>query len=335
MIRHLWLGVVLCTCSLALGADVPQLRVAALGELTLESGETLDRVKLGYRQAGRLNDDRSNAILFPTWFTGTSEDLFTSGVIDAIDTDRFFVIAVDAFGNGISSSPSNHPDFPLVTIGDMVEAQHRLATEVLGIDHLYAVVGISMGGMQTFEWITRFPKFMDRAVPIVGSPRLGSYDVLLWETQIEAIDLARKSGDVDQAAELVGMIHALALQTPDYHARRTPSSRAPKFVEAAKRASSQRVEDRESQLRAMLAHDVSRRFDGSMERAAAVVEARVLNVVGLEDHMVTPAPALHFAALLGAESLELENNCGHLAFRCDQESFVKAVRTFLMPADTR
>lgn len=329
MNRHLWLALVLCTCSPALGADAPQLKVAALGELTLESGETLRGVRLGYRQAGRPNEDRSNAILFPTWFTGTSEDLFTSGAMDAIDIDRFFVIAVDAFGNGISSSPSNHPDFPVVTIGDMVRAQHRLITEVLGIDHLHAVVGISMGGMQTFEWITRFPKFMDRAVPVVGSPRLGSYDVLLWETQLEAIDLARKSGDVDHAAALVGMIFALALQTPDYHARRTPSSRAPEFVESAKRGSSQTIEDRESQLRAMLAHDVSRQFDGSMERAAAVVEARVLNVIGLEDHVVTPAPALHFAALLGAESLELENNCGHLAFFCDQERFVMAVRSFL------
>jgi homoserine O-acetyltransferase len=125
------------------------------------------------------------------------------------------------------------------------------------------------------------------------------------------------------------MISALALQTPDFHARMTPSSRAPEFVESAKRAGSQTIEDRESQLRAMLAHDVSRRFDGSMEKAAAVVEARVLNIVGLEDHMVTPAPALHFASLLGAESLELDSNCGHLSFRCDQERIVNAVRSFL------
>ena len=329
MNRHLWLALLLFIRIPAHGADVPQLEVTMLEEITLDSGEALHGVRLGYRLAGQLNEDRSGAILYPTWFTGTSEDIFTFGAIDAIDTERFFVIVVDALGNGVSASPSNYPDFPAVTIGDMVRAQHQLVTDVLGIDHLHSVVGISMGGMQTFEWITQFPKFMDRAIPIVGSPQLGSYDVLLWETQLEAIGLARKSGDVDNAIPLVGMISALALQTPEYHARRTPRSRAAEFVASTKGGNSQTIEDRESQLRAMLAHDVTRHFDGSMERAAAVVEARVLNVIGLQDHMVTPASALHFAALLGAETLEFDTNCGHMAPFCEQERLINAVRSFL------
>lgn len=322
-VAMLWVSVI------ASAAEPPPLRFFEPGDLELESGATLSEVRIGYRTSGSLDADGSNAILFPTWFTGTSEDLFTTGAADAIDTDRYFLIAVDAFGNGVSSSPSNHPDFPGVTIGDMVHAQHRLIREVFDIDRLHAVMGISMGGMQTFEWITQYPEAVARAMPVVGSPRLGSYDVLLWEAQLEAIDLARRTDDVERAAPLVGMISALALHTPDYHARLTPRSRVDELLEAAKQSSSQTMEDRAAQLRAMIAHDVSRRFGGSMERAASVVKARVINVVGLQDHMVTPEPAMGFAALLGAESVELDNRCGHMATFCEPERFVEAVHALL------
>ena len=74
-----------------------------------------------------------------------------------MDSTRYFVILVDAIGDGVSSSPSNSKaqplmKFPDITIRDMVESEHRLATEVLHLTHLRAVMGLSMGGMQTFEW---------------------------------------------------------------------------------------------------------------------------------------------------------------------------------------
>ena len=328
--RNLWVLVTALSISgLAGAAEPPPLVIAELGDLRFASGEILRGAKLAYRHAGKLNADKSNAILFPTWFTGTSEDLFATGSLDAIDTDRFFLIAVDAFGNGVSSSPSNHPDFPSVTIGDMVAAQHRLVREVFGLERLYAVMGISMGGMQTFEWITAYPDFVERAMPIVGSPRLASYDILSWEAQVEAIELARQVGDVERAAALTGMISALALQTPRHHARRTPRSHSAQFLQMSKQTGSQGMADREVQLRAMLAHDVSMRFDGSMEKAASVVTARVVNVVAIEDHMVTPAPAIHFAALLGAESIELASDCGHLVTGCEVEQFEEIIGSFL------
>jgi len=77
--------------------------------------------------------------------------------------------------------------FPRITIRDLVETQHELLTGVLGIHHLKAVMGISMGGMQTFQRIVAYPSFMDKAIPIVGSPRLAPHDLVLWQVQIDTI----------------------------------------------------------------------------------------------------------------------------------------------------
>jgi homoserine O-acetyltransferase/O-succinyltransferase len=165
-----------------------------LGDFKLESGAVIRDCRIGYHTLGKLNDDKSNAVLWPTWFTGSSEQLAPLvGPDGYVDSSRFFVILVDALGNGVSSSPSNssvqpHMDFPVFTIGDMVNTQHRLLTEKLGINHLRAVMGISMGGMQTFQWIVSYPEFMDKAVAIVGSPRLTAYDLLLWRSEASAIE---------------------------------------------------------------------------------------------------------------------------------------------------
>src|SRR5512141_3382157 len=92
-----------------LAADsVPQQRFAALGDFRLDSDETIRDCRIGYRTAGELNAARSNAILVPSWFAGTSKGLLGwIGPGKLYDTNKYFVIAVDAFGDGVSSSPSN------------------------------------------------------------------------------------------------------------------------------------------------------------------------------------------------------------------------------------
>lgn len=316
------------------------LRVADLGSCRLVSGEVIEQCRAGYRTFGELNSDSSNAMLFPTWFTGTTEDLIPfiarGGLVDP---SVYYVIAVDAFGNGVSSSPSNSPAqpddvFPTVTIRDMVNAQYRLVTEVMGLRSLHGVIGLSMGGMQAFEWAVLHPDFVRNVVPIIGSPRLAAYDIVLWETELRILELFHTCQCEEAQAALAGL-GFLVLNTPAYHARLTPRDSVPAVLRSATEAndlSNGVAYDIAIQLNAMIQHDVAAAADGSLERAASRVRAQLLVIVGATDHTVTPEPAIEFAEYVGAEVLKLDNDCGHLAPLCASAEVYAAVERFLKPS---
>jgi homoserine O-acetyltransferase len=316
-----------------------QQQFAELGDFKLESGEVIRNCRIGYRTFGRLNADRSNAVLFLTWFTGTSLPLagfFGPG--EMVSGDHYG-IAVDALGDGVSSSPSNSSaqprmQFPRFTVRDLVKSQHQLLTQVLKIKHLRAVMGVSMGGMQTFQWAVSHPGFMDKVVPIAGSPRLGAYDLMLWQAQNEAImrDPAWQGGEYRQppSGRLVAMIDALADSPPG----RFDRDKGRAGWSAAIDRSARDIErfdanDRIRQAQAMMAHDVSAAFGGSLERAAAAVKARMLVVVTAGDHIVPPGPALEFARAARAQVLQLDNECGHGGVNCEYERVKREVGEFL------
>ena len=314
----------------------PSLQRADLGRCALESGGTIEDCVIGYRTAGTLNADRSNAILFPTWFSGTSADLTGQlGPDGIVDTSRYFVVLVDALGNGVSAAPSTNPAqpdsaFPVFSVRDMVDTQHRLLTEVLNLDSLHAVMGLSMGGMQTFAWMTRYPDFMDKAVPLTGTPRLTPQDRLLWRAELRAFRTAcAGSADRRRAMRTIAAIHTLHLQTPRRLA--TMDSTAVRTFAEQQRAGVLDVapHDWAWQLKAMLRHDVTRAFGGSIDAAAAAVEADVLVVTVTQDQMVNPIPARRFAEARGAEQLALNTPCGHLGLGCRADTVATTVRRFL------
>jgi homoserine O-acetyltransferase len=329
-----WIFLVLAAPALA----QPPLQFAEIRNLRLARGQTVASCRLGYRTYGALNADRSNAILFPTWFTGASAQL--DGLIGPdrlVDPTRFFVITVDAPGNGVSCSPSNTGDaLRDLAIADMVEAERRLVTEHLGLKTLHAVVGISMGGMQAFEWITAHPEMVRAAVPIVGSPRLSASDILLWSAELGAIEaVERAGGNPRDAMPAVRLMHEFALASPAWIHRNLAPADMPQWLKQREEDARKGMDPRDyaAQLRAMLGHDVTRRFGGSLEKAGAAVRARVLVIAAEQDHMVNPLPALEMAAAAGFDVLRLKTDCGHLATRCEDARIAAAVREFLAGAN--
>ena len=321
--------------ALSAGTQEPP-QIARLGECKLESGQVIRDCRVAYRTAGALDAEKTNAILFPTWFTGRSANLVNlAGPGKMIDTTKFFVIFVDALGNGVSSSPSNSAEqagaqFPVFTMRDMVHVQYRLVTEELKLKHLHAVMGMSMGGMQAFEWAASYPDFMDKVVSIVGTPQMTSYDLLLWQTQLKTIeDGLRAGGDPREALHTAALIHQLAIETPRRRAAQTKPSDFAEYFKGTQTRLAARMDpyDYIRQLQAMIAHDTA--AGGSLEQAAAKMRAAVLVVASHDDLMVNPEPALRLANALKAQTLVLESDCGHLAFSCERQKVEPVVARFL------
>jgi homoserine O-acetyltransferase len=339
--RNLLIVAVLCVWAGPLAAQ--QLKYASLGDFQLENGQVIRDLKIGYRTIGTLNAQKSNAVVFPTAFMGqTSRMVGGVGPGKLVDSSRYYVILVDALGNGVSSSPSNSKaqprmQFPKFNIRDMVKSQHTLLTSVLKISHVHAVVGISMGGHQTFQWMVSYPGFMDEAIPIVGSPRPTSYDNLLHTAELHAITFSRDWNDGNYASEpvaalsMVADILALNSSTPEYRVTHTTLAEFPGFLAGIQNSlvKSFDANDCVRQVQAMLDHDVSKPVCGSMEKAASVVRARVLVVPSMQDHVVNPQPALDFAKLIHARVFKLTSNCGHGAPRCERDRLTRAVNAFL------
>jgi len=310
---------------------------ANLGSFELEDGEFISNCKIGYRTFGTLNSDKSNAVIFPTWFGGTSEHVGNLiGPKKMLDNSKLYVIVVDALGNGISSSPSNSvqqqgTQFPQFNIRDMVHSQHKLLTEKLDIFHLYGAIGGSMGGMQIFEWLVLYPGFINKAIPYVGSPRLTYYDMLLFNTYLQIIESGRNSNTPEkEIMKSLQMLTALTQRTPQYLASKKSRTDIPNYIKSLNTLDSPAftVDNWESQTRAILTHDISSQFGNSLENAAKVMKAKVFIIVSATDHIIRPEPALSFSKLINANTLILNNDCGHLAIGCEMQKCSNAINNF-------
>ncbi len=178
----------------------------------LDSGLTLGPVTVAYETCGTLNEARDNAILICHAFSGDSHvaGIYGDGPDDqppgwwdcmvgpgkGIDTERYFVICCNILGScmGSTGPSSTNPetgkpyglDFPMVTIGDMVNAQKKVL-EHLGIDRLHSVIGGSVGGMQVLEWCVRYPQMLRSAIPIATTMRHSALAIAFNEVARQAI----------------------------------------------------------------------------------------------------------------------------------------------------
>ena len=183
-----------------------------------ESGVILPEAKIVYGTYGQLNAAGDNAILLPSHYMADMHGYeWLIGPGGVLDPARQFLIATELLGNGRSSSPSNAPDpyhgprFPVTTIRDNVEAVHELLTTQLGVKHLQAVIGFSMGAQQAFQWAVSYPDFMDRIVATSGTAKTYGHGIVRLESEIAALttDEAFKGGDY--TTEPVRGIQAFAL----------------------------------------------------------------------------------------------------------------------------
>jgi pimeloyl-ACP methyl ester carboxylesterase len=304
---------------------------ADLGEFRLRNGGVIHDFRLGYRTLGKLNAEKSNAVLWPTWLGGKSEDLLVFiGPGKVVDTSQYFVVLVDAIGNGISSSPSNSKKqarlkFPEFTIRDMMESEHELVTKVLHLSHLRAVVGLSMGGMQALEWAVNHPDFMDLVVSMAGSPQSTSFDKLLWTAEIDAIELdpawnhGNPTGPLSRGIALAEEIDSINGTSPTYRVVHTRPTEFEGFVAEIKKnavADGGTASDEIRQRQAIIALDIPGELGATQAQAAKRVRAKLLVIVSPQDHTVNPQPALEFAAAAGAPVVRLDSPCGHQSLAC-------------------
>jgi homoserine O-acetyltransferase len=185
MIRSFVILSSVLVASIASAADYP---APTEGDFTIrdfkfQSGETLPELRLHYRTLGKPEKDAqgktTNAVLIMHGTTGSGAQFIRPefagelfGKDEPLDAAKFFIVLPDGIGHGKSSKPSDgmHAKFPRYGYLDMVEAQYRLLTEGLGVNHARLVMGTSMGGMHTWMWGELHPDFMDALMPLASLP---------------------------------------------------------------------------------------------------------------------------------------------------------------------
>ncbi len=311
--------------------DAPHLEYA-LGNLQLESGEAIVDYRQSYVTHGRLDTERSNAILVCASLSGTHHRLdFLIGPGKALDPAKWFVIATDPIANGLSTSPSNsvaQPEmrFPRFTLRDMITAQHRLLTEQLGIEHVHAVIGASMGGMQSLQWAVSHPRFMEAIVAMTPMAKTSPWAVLVTETARSCLmaDPAWNGERFTATPErgwraYAGLMGALATRTPaalEFLHGHANAHRWFEEIVAQQKLVALDAHDYLYQSWAYEVHDVGGGdvFGGDTDTALASIRARTLVLAPPLD-LFNPAEAARATASVipGAQFVEIPSAQGHLA----------------------
>ena len=179
-----------------------------LGELKLESGEVISNFRMTYITFGTLNDAKSNAILSLHGLQGNrNNQSYWVGPGKAFDPKRYFIIQPDTLGvasldPNATTSPTRsgmNMSFPRFNIRDMVNAEHRMLTECLGIKKLVAVAGSSMGGIESFQWAVSYPNFMEAVIPGTPMARANRQGNFIWEAVRQVIMVDPKWQDGNYA----------------------------------------------------------------------------------------------------------------------------------------
>lgn len=312
------------------------LHIVNIGDFKTVNGDIIKDCKIGYRTLGKLNAEKSNVVIWPSWFTGTSKMIIDFGVAtNLLDTSGLYIILLDPLTNGVSSSPSNTPDFPTISIRDMVNSQYLLLVDHLHINHVFTIMGTSMGGMQTFEWVVDYPDFMDKAIPIVGSPKYTSYDILFNQTMTDLIvEAGQDSQRLDFAYKHVYNILLMNVKTPTKFAEIHDPDNLDIFLEQ-QYSRLMKPEDFLAGLKATIQLDIYKSANCTQKEIKNKIKAEMLIISSAQDHCVNPISAIELSKELDADLLVLQSDWGHDAWFYETDKIKNATTKFLSAKNVR
>jgi homoserine O-acetyltransferase len=266
----------------------------ALGDFAVEKGGVIQKARLAWQRFGTLNDKRNNLILYPSSYSARLADMSWLVTPQGIlDPTRWCIVALGMFSNGESSGAAETPDFPaLVTVADNVRAQHRLVTEMFGVNKLAAVYGFSMGGMQAYHWAALYPEMVERAIVVCGSARTADHNKVFLSSLMRTLEAApehigngRFSSEPKLALTAFGHIYAgWGLSQDFYRAGLYKSVLGAPDLETflrinwVERFSQCRAANLYAQAHAWFHGDISDNalYDGDLSRALRSIKAKVL-----------------------------------------------------------
>lgn len=316
------LGLILLAMPLAAQAQTEA--VHTIERFAFEKGGEIRDMKVGYVTWGKLNEAKSNAILLlPGSSSGRHFADAHIGPGKTYDTDQYFVIGVDPIGGGNSSSPRDKMGtaFPTYTVGDMVRAQHLLITQGLGLNHLLAVGGPSMGSFQSLDWGIRYPDFVTGLILIVPAARMDRHFAPVRDAFEAVIKLDPKYRDGKYTENPADGIRGASLiffpwvWSDEYLATLDEAA----YEKAKTAAGDAWVKEWDAnsllwRFNASSSYDASQPFGGDMTRALAQVKAKALLLYSPTDRTV-PAYLTRelYHGLQDAACVEIPSIRGHMA----------------------
>ena len=309
--------------ALVSAADEP--RIFTLGKFTFENGKTLNNMRVAYDTYGELNAARDNAILVTHGASqGRNGYKIFIGPGKAFDTNKYFVVTVDAIGGGGSSKPADGlgAEFPAYTIRDMVRAQYELVTKGLAVKQLLAVGGPSMGSFQALEWGIHFREFAKGLLLIVPSARSDRHVQAIFDAVINTIKLDAKWNNgnyTENPAEGIvtaGMIYFPWLYS-DEHLNTLVSDEHYQKSQRAFGIGWAKVWDARSLIyryQATANHNVAQPFGGDMADALGQIKARTLIMPGMTDRTLPTYMAREiYRGVKNSVYVEIPSYLGHIA----------------------
>lgn len=308
--------------------DAPH-HIVNIGNLPLEMGGQIKECKLSYALHGDISDLTKPLVIFLCAIGSIHHRLdFLINQSKALDLTNVRILAIDALGNGFSSSPSNSSEqpffeFPKFTIKDMVNSQKRLLDQ-LGIKEVHMIVGASMGGMQALQWAVSYPDFMRHIAALTPMSKTTAWASSMTRAARESlVPHIKPNGSYDPEATWkawLPIMQMLAMRTPNQCDQQFPSptSMATWYEQRLAWWKSMNFHplDWIYQSIAYDLHDISitHSFNGSLEQALASIKAKCLIAVPELDLFNPIEQAIKTAKLIPNSTLvELKTNWGHMA----------------------